>query len=247
MLFWEETNKIKIYNIAMKKSIQSNKKKLIEVKNLKKIFTDGLAPTQVLKGVDFEVYEGEFVAIMGRSGAGKSTFLYQMSLLDNPTSGSITLNGHTIDSLDSDERTAFRLNQLGYVFQDYSLLPELTATENIMIPLLMQGATVAEAKERAVAALLSVNLGHRADNLPSELSGGEQQRVSIARAITHKPRILFADEPTANLDNASSDLVMDIFKKLNKEEGLTIVMVTHEEEYGKMADKIVRLSDGLIV
>ncbi len=222
-------------------------KTIIEVKNLTKSFTDGLNVTQVLKGLDFEVHEGEFVAIMGRSGAGKSTFLYQMSLLDNPTSGSIKLDSHITDHMTSGEKTHYRLMELGYVFQDYSLLPELTALENIMVPLLMQGITIDVAKKRAMEALTSVNLSERSGNLPSELSGGEQQRVSIARAITHKPKILFADEPTANLDSISSRLVMDIFKKLNKEDKLTIVMVTHEEEYGRLADRIVRLSDGLIV
>jgi putative ABC transport system ATP-binding protein len=222
-------------------------KKIIEVNNLTKSFTDGTTITQVLKGVDFEVNEGEFVAIMGRSGAGKSTFLYQMSLLDKPTSGSIKLNGHLTDHMTSTEKTEYRLMELGYVFQDYSLLPELTALENIMVPLLMQGLSMKTSKNRAMEALASVNLEDRHGNLPSQLSGGEQQRVSIARAITHKPKILFADEPTANLDSFSSRLVMDIFKKLNKDDGLTIVMVTHEEEYGKMADRIVKLSDGMTV
>ena len=222
-------------------------KTIIEVKNLKKSFTDGPVVTHVLKGIDFHVNEGEFVAIMGRSGAGKSTFLYQMSLLDTPTSGSISLNGRNTDHLTDDEKTELRLIELGYVFQDFSLLPELTAVENIMIPLLMQGISIDEAKEKAMQALVSVNLDHRANNLPSELSGGEQQRVSVARAITHHPRILFADEPTANLDSFSSGHVIEIFKKLNKEEGLTIVMVTHEEEYGKIADRVVRLQDGLVV
>ncbi len=223
------------------------KKTIIEVKDIKKSFTDGLNVTQVLKGIDFDVHEGEFIAIMGRSGAGKSTLLYQMSLLDNPTSGSIKLNGHITDHMTSSEKTNYRLMELGYVFQDYSLLPELTALENIMVPLLMQGISMPVAKSRAMSALQSVNLDNRSGNLPSELSGGEQQRVSIARAVTHKPKILFADEPTANLDSISSRLVMDIFKKLNKEDGLTIVMVTHEEEYGRIADRIVRLSDGQIV
>ena len=200
-----------------------------------------------MKGINFEANEGEFVAIMGRSGAGKSTFLYQVSLLDNPTGGSIKLNGRLTDHMTSGEKTNYRLMELGYVFQDYSLLPELTALENIMVPLLMQGISYKVAKDRAMKALTSVNLENRSGNLPSELSGGEQQRVSIARAITHKPKILFADEPTANLDSYSSKLVMDIFKKLNKEDGLTIVMVTHEEDYGKMADRIVKLSDGLVI
>jgi putative ABC transport system ATP-binding protein len=220
---------------------------IIEVKNLTKTFKDGTDITRVLKGIDFHVKEGEFVAIMGRSGAGKSTFLYQMSLLDSPTSGTIKINSHLVDTLDNDERTAFRLRELGYVFQDYSLLPELSACENIMVPLLMQGVSEKNARERAMEALVSVGLGHRPDNLPSELSGGEQQRVSIARAITHNPKIVFADEPTANLDSESSNLVMGIFQKLNKEKKLTIVMVTHEEEYGKKADRIVKLSDGLVV
>jgi putative ABC transport system ATP-binding protein len=223
------------------------KKSIIEVKNITRSFTDGTTVAQVLKGLDLVVKEGEFVAIMGRSGAGKSTFLYQLSLLDTPTTGTIFLNGISVDALSTKERTRFRLEQLGYVFQDYSLLPELTALENIMVPLLMLGIGMKDAKAHATEALTSVDLGDRTSNLPSELSGGEQQRVSIARAITHKPKILFADEPTANLDSASSRLVMDIFKKLNKEDGLTIVMVTHEEEYGKMADRIVKLSDGLII
>lgn len=222
-------------------------KEIIKATGIKRSFTDGQSTIDVLKGIDFHVKEGEFVAIMGRSGAGKSTLLYQLSLLDTPTSGSIVIDGHTIDTLSNSEKTTFRLHELGYVFQDYSLLPELTAQENIMVPLLMQGLSRQTAEERALSALKSVNLEHRKDNTPSELSGGEQQRVSIARAITHKPKILFADEPTANLDSFSSETVMEIFQKLNKEEKLTIVMVTHELEYGKLADRIVKLSDGVVV
>lgn len=222
-------------------------KPIIEIKNIKKNFLDGDRVIEVLKGITLTVKEGEFVAIMGRSGAGKSTLLYQLSLLDVPTEGTIHLLGENVGHLSIKEKTKFRLKELGYVFQDYSLLPELNALENIMVPLLMQGLSRETATLRAEAALLSVNLLPRARNLPSELSGGEQQRVSIARAITHKPKIVFADEPTANLDSFSSKLVMDIFKKLNKEEGLTIVMVTHEEEYGKMADRIIKLSDGQII
>lgn len=222
-------------------------KPIVEVKNIKKSFTDGDTTVEVLKGISLTINEGEFVAIMGRSGAGKSTLLYQLSLLDVPTEGSIQLVGKSMGNVSNSEKTKFRLHELGYVFQDYSLLPELTALENIMVPLLMQGSSMSSAKKRAQAALVSVNLVNRADNLPSELSGGEQQRVSIARAITHKPKIVFADEPTANLDSFSSNVVMDIFKKLNKEDGLTIVMVTHEEEYGKAADRIIRLADGMVI
>ncbi len=223
-----------------------NKEYIIEAKNLVRSFKDGASVTKVLKGIDLNIKKGEFVAIMGRSGAGKSTTLYQLSLLDEPTSGTIRLMGQSTESLDNDERTNFRLYNLGYVFQDYSLIPELTAVENVMLPLMMQGKDNDLARGLAAKALTGVNLEHRLDNRPSELSGGEQQRVSIARGIAHSPQILFADEPTANLDTASSDTVIDIFKKLNKE-GLTIVMVTHEEEYTKVVDRVIRMQDGLIL
>lgn len=219
---------------------------IISVKKLEKSFMDGKEITKVLKGVDLEVEKGEFVAIMGRSGAGKSTCLYQLSLLDHPTGGQIIIDGRNTEKMDSDDRTNFRLYELGYVFQDYSLIPELSATENVMLPLLMQGVKKADAIARAEEALRAVDLGHRLGNLPSEMSGGEQQRTAVARAICHRPKILFADEPTANLDVASSERVMEIFRKLNKE-GLTIVMVTHEEEYGKLCDRVIRLSDGMVV
>lgn len=219
---------------------------MIKVKNLIKTYVDGDKETQVLKGLDFVANDGEFIAIMGRSGAGKSTFLYQMSLLDEPTSGEIIIDNVDTHNLTLDGKTAFRLKNLGYVFQDYALLPDLTAVENIALPLLMQGVEREEAYRIGEESLQKFNLGHRINNLPSQLSGGEQQRVSVARAIAHKPRILFADEPTANLDNASSETVMKLFKELNKA-GQTIIMVTHEEEYAKMADKIVTLDDGRIV
>lgn len=219
---------------------------MIEVKNLVKTFTDGDKETKVLKGIDFLAREGEFLAIMGRSGAGKSTFMYQLSLLDEPTSGEIKLDGIDTHLMTEDKKTEFRLNRLGYVFQDYALLPDLTAIENVALPMLMQGKDKPVAYKEAKASLERVGLGHRLDNLPSKLSGGEQQRVSIARAIAHKPRILFADEPTANLDRASSETVLEIFKDLHKA-GQTIIMVTHEEEYGKMAQRVVRLDEGKII
>ncbi len=220
---------------------------IVESRAVTKSFIDGTSVVQILKGINLTISKGEFVAIMGKSGAGKSTLLYQLSLLDAPTAGSIILDGSVVDGWSNTSRTKFRLYTLGYVFQDYSLLPELTALENVMIPLLMQGVSRENAARRAQGVLDSVGLVHRSKNLPSELSGGEQQRVSIARAIVHKPKIVFADEPTANLDLASSRIVMDIFKRLNKEEGLTIVMVTHEEDYGNMADRIIRLSDGMVI
>lgn len=219
---------------------------MIEVKNLKKSFIDGESETQVLKGIDFKAETGEFIAIMGRSGAGKSTFLYQMSLLDNPTSGEIYIDGKDVLAMKSEERTYFRLSELGYVFQDYALLPEMTALENVALPLLMQDIPEKEAYEESKKALTRVGLEKRLNSLPSKLSGGEQQRVSIARAIAHSPKILFADEPTANLDNESSRIVMDFFKELH-EAGQTIIMVTHELEYSKYAERVVHLNDGRIV
>ena len=219
---------------------------MIEIKNLTKTFKDGDTETKVLKGIDFRAETGEFVAIMGRSGAGKSTLLYQMSLLDDPTGGEIFIDGKDTRAMNIEDKTYFRLSQLGYVFQDYALLPEMTALENVALPLLMQNVPEKTAYEKATEHLNKVGLGQRLNNLPSKLSGGEQQRVSIARAIAHEPKILFADEPTANLDNESSRLIMEIFKELHRE-GQTIIMVTHEVEYSKFAERIVHLDDGQIV
>lgn len=218
---------------------------MIEVRTLTKTFKTGELITPVLKGIDLTVKTGEFIAIMGRSGAGKSTLMYQMSLLDTPTSGSITIDGNDALAMTEDEKVSFRLRTFGYVFQEYALLPELTATENVAVPLLMQGLDRASAETRAADALVKVGLEKRLASLPSKLSGGEQQRVAIARAVAHTPNILFADEPTANLDRESSSSVLDIFQGLHAD-GQTIIMVTHEEEYGMLAERIVRLDDGRI-
>ena len=221
-------------------------KNLIEVKNLVKSFKDGDKETRVLKSINFIVKEGEWVSIVGRSGAGKSTFMYQMSLLDDPTSGEIKIFDKDTHTMTAEDKTVFRLNKLGYVFQDYALLPDLTATENVAVPLMMQGESKTNAYKEAKVSLERVGLGHRLDNLPSQLSGGEQQRTSIARALAHKPKILFADEPTANLDNDSSETIMDLFRDVHKQ-GQTIIMVTHEKEYSRLSERIVTLDDGVIV
>ncbi|MES2225026.1 MAG: ABC transporter ATP-binding protein [Patescibacteria group bacterium] len=216
---------------------------MITAKNITKTFKNGAVETHVLKGVDITINEGEFVAIMGKSGAGKSTLLYQLGLLDHPTSGEIMIDSIHVTSMSANDRTSFRLNELGYIFQDYALLPELTAIENVIVPLLMQGKTELEAKAIARASLDRIGLVHKEDNLPSQLSGGEQQRVSIARAVAHNPKILFADEPTANLDSGSSEAVLDIFKELHRQ-GQTIVMVTHEKEYTLFCDRVITIADG---
>lgn len=219
---------------------------MITAKNIVKTFKNGAVETQVLKGVSLEIKDGEFVAIMGKSGAGKSTFMYQLGLLDHPTSGDIIIDEVNVTNLAHDDRTQFRLDNLGYIFQDYALVPELTALENVMVPLMMMGKSDEEVLLIAKKSLERIGLGHRENNLPSQMSGGEQQRVSIARAVAHSPKILFADEPTANLDNVSSESVMEVFKELHNM-GQTIIMVTHEPEYTVHCDRVIYLSDGQIV
>lgn len=219
---------------------------IIEVKNLKKSFHTGDTELVVLNDISISIKKGEFFSITGRSGSGKSTFLYQLGLLDHPNSGEIRINGVDVSSLDHDERTAFRLNELGYVFQDYALVPELSALENTAVPLLMQGLSKGEAYAKAKEALQRVALLERLNNLPNQLSGGEQQRVSIARAIAHDPKIIFADEPTANLDSETANTVINTFLELNRN-GQTIIMVTHEPEYAVLTQRAVKLGDGKIL
>ncbi|MAZ41006.1 hypothetical protein CL654_02725 [bacterium] len=218
---------------------------MIDVKNLQKSFFNDDLEQKVLKGIDLTINEGEFVSIIGPSGSGKSTLLYQLGLLDHPTGGTIMLDNINTETLSSHERTLYRLEKLGFVFQDYAILPELTALENVMLPLLMRGISRKSALEEGKRVLDAVGLSHRPNNLPGQLSGGEKQRVSVARAIGCSPTVLFADEPTANLDSVNSRDVMEVIQELNKK-GQTIVLVTHEEEYAFLADRVVFLRDGMI-
>lgn len=219
---------------------------MIQTDKLVKSFGKGDLRLVVLKELSLEVGDGEFIGIIGPSGAGKSTLLYQLSLLDEPTSGEVFFDNVKTSELSQSEKTQLRLYRMGFVFQDYALLPELTALENVALPMLMQGMTKANALEKAQKSLDRIGLGEKGMNLPSQLSGGQQQRVSIARAIAHDPHVLFADEPTANLDSENGQLVMESFLELHTE-GQTIVMVTHEEEYAKHARRIIALKDGKIV
>ncbi len=219
---------------------------MITVKNLFKIFKSGEDEIRAVDDVSFAIPEGQFVAITGRSGSGKSTLLYQLGLLDRPTDGTVLIDGIDITKLSDNEQTLLRLHALGYIFQDYAILPTLTALENVMVPLLMQGVSEKEAVKKAAAALTRIGLGDRMHNLPGQLSGGQQQRVSIARAIGHNPKIVFADEPTANLDSETSRNVLDAFLELNKE-GQTIIMVTHEPEYAALTHRIITLGDGKLI
>lgn len=220
---------------------------IIIAEKITKSFGTGDLFTTILKGIDVTIYAGEFVAIMGKSGAGKSTLMYQLSVLDEPTSGTLTIGGESIESKSENERTNFRLKTLGYVFQDYALVPDLNAEENVMVPLVMRGMSWAEARTVARASIDAVGLPTKYKNLPSELSGGEQQRIAVARAIAGKPKILFADEPTANLDSTSSQQVIDLIAELNRTMEQTVVMVTHEREYALGCNRIIHMEDGVIV
>lgn len=219
---------------------------MISAKNLVKKYGQGELELTVLKNLNLEIKDGEFVAIIGPSGAGKSTLLYQLSLLDEPNSGEVYIDNIKTSTLSIKEKTETRLNKLGYVFQDYALLPDLNSIENVALPMLMQGMTKIDAYKKAERAMKRIGLADKLYSLPAQLSGGQQQRVSIARAIAHDPHILFADEPTANLDSASAGPVMDSFLELNKE-GQTIIMVTHEDEYASKAKRVITLKDGDIV
>ena len=219
---------------------------MIEVRNLTKKFINGDTELIANKNLSFEVETGEFLSIIGRSGSGKSTLLYQMGLLDHPTSGEIFIDGENVTNLYTDVRTNYRLHNLGYVFQDYALIPTLNAVENVAVPLIMKGFSIYDSYKLSKGALDEVGLSKKYENLPNMLSGGEQQRVSIARALAGKPKILFADEPTANLDTETSKVVLNTFIDLNNR-GQTIIMVTHEKEFAVIGDRTLELKDGEIV
>jgi len=216
---------------------------MIKVKDLIKTYT-GKVPVHALKGVSFEIPSGQFVAVMGPSGSGKSTLLHQLALLDKPTSGQILLDGIDISVLSQSRATEFRLKKLGYVFQEYALIPELNAVENAFLPLMLLGMRRKDYIRTASELMGKVGLSDRLHHLISELSGGEQQRVAIARALVNKSKILFADEPCANLDTENKGIVLRLLRKLCDDLGQTILMVTHEPEQREFADRVLWLRDG---
>jgi putative ABC transport system ATP-binding protein len=219
---------------------------MIKVVDLKKVYGKGATATHALKGVSLQVNSGEFVAIMGRSGSGKSTLLHLLGLLDAPTGGEIYIDEKNVLELSSEQQANFRLSQLGYVFQEFSLLTEMTVLENVFIPAVCLGRQN-HYRQRAREILETVGLGSCLNHYPNEVSGGEQQRAAIARALVNQPKILFADEPTASLDGKSARIVLELFKRLNRELKQTIVMVTHEPEDKQYVDRIVWLDDGLLL
>ncbi len=225
----------------------NNNEYILEVENLKKTYNpDSPAPVHALKQVDLKIKKGEFVALMGRSGSGKSTLLHQLALLDTPSAGLIRINGKDVAYMDEKEKADFRLGFIGYIFQDYALLPELNLLENVALPLMTSGVPKSEYTKLSLSAIESVGLEGLEKHLPSELSGGQKQRASIARAIVNKPQLLFADEPTANLDSESSEQVLRTLRDLNKNFKQTIVMVTHEPEDKKYVDRVIFLKDGVL-
>lgn len=219
---------------------------LIELNDIRRIYGKGEAEVRALDGVSFKVTKGEFVAIMGPSGSGKSTAMNVLGCLDSPTSGQYLFNGIEVANLDRNQRALLRRHYLGFIFQGYNLLPRTTALQNVELPLIYKGMSRAEREARAMAALEKVGLAERASHDPSELSGGQQQRVAIARALAGDPQVILADEPTGNLDTKRSIEIMELLQELNRDEGLTIVMVTHEDDMAEFAERLIWMVDGKV-
>lgn len=220
---------------------------VIETRALTKTYMMGKVSVPALRGVGIAVQKGEFVSLMGPSGAGKSTLLNMVGMLDAPTSGELFIDGLDVSRLKENERVDFRLERIGFIFQFFNLFMELSALENVMLPAMLLGKDMDECRRCGREFLSLVGLRERESHLPSELSGGEQQRVTIARSLVNNPAFLLADEPTANLDMENAHQIISLFRKLNAEIGITIFMVTHEEELGLKADRIIRLRDGRVV
>jgi putative ABC transport system ATP-binding protein len=221
------------------------KEPILLIKDLKKDYVTGNVVTHALRGVSFEVHEGEFIAIMGHSGSGKSTMLHIMGFLDTPTDGEYFFDGTDTTKLSEDDLAGIRNKKIGFVFQAFNLLPRTSAVDNVRMPMIYAGIDEKIQIEKATKALEAVGLSHRLNNHPNELSGGEQQRVAIARALINSPRLILADEPTGNLDSKSTEEIMSIIDELHRKKH-TIIIVTHEDNVADHAEKIVRMKDGLV-
>jgi len=224
---------------------------MIEIENVTKVYQVGQVKVHALQGVSLKIERGEWVAIMGPSGSGKSTLMHLIGCLDTPTSGAYRLNGVEVSGMNENQLAAIRNLQIGFVFQTFNLLPRASALKQVMLPMQYSRngrrvADLAERKQRAQEALEMVGLGDRLDHQPTELSGGQRQRVAIARALINNPPIIMADEPTGNLDSKSGAEVLEVFRRLHREKGITVVMVTHDEEIGAQAERVVRLRDGWV-
>ncbi len=220
----------------------------ISVRDLRKVYSVGEVEVEALRGVSLEIADGEFVAVIGPSGSGKSTLMHILGCLDRPTSGRYLLGERDVSAISPDERAALRNRQIGFVFQSFNLLPRTPAIENVELPLLYNGGKLSrsERRSRAVEMLAFLGLSDRALHHPNQLSGGQQQRVAIARALVNSPGLLLADEPTGNLDSQTSREIMDLFRRLNAERGLTLVVITHERNIAECASRIVELRDGRV-
>jgi putative ABC transport system ATP-binding protein len=225
---------------------------MIEIEDVTKVYQMGQVKVHALRGVSLKIERGEWVAIMGPSGSGKSTLMHLIGCLDTPTSGAYRLNGVEVSGMNENQLAAIRNLQIGFVFQTFNLLPRASALKQVILPMQYSRnghrlANLAERKRRAREALEMVGLGDRLDHQPAELSGGQRQRVAIARALINDPPIVMADEPTGNLDSKSGAEVLEVFHRLHREKGITVMMVTHDEEIGALAERIVRLRDGSVM
>ena len=220
---------------------------VVKIENITRVYKIGTVETQALRGVNLSIESGEFTALVGPSGSGKTTLLQMIGCLDQPTAGTVTVDGKNVTSLNRNQRADMRKGHIGFIFQFFALIPTLTAYENIEMPLLLNGFSPKERRERVMELLKAVDLVDRVNNRPDQMSGGQQQRIAIARALATKPALILADEPTANLDTANGEQVMDIMTRLNKETGVTFIFATHDPRVIKYAHRVVTMRDGLIV